>query len=225
MLTGRLRTIVYIWLKECGSNAAVVGLSPSSVSPRARSIGSEYTMETARVQPLLERRRQRSRDIWHEILAAESKKKRWTVRQIRDAVDEDVEAVLDARVIERESTANELKHQGRLAAHPDVRREFRRLLRLRDEAWSSDPELFEATLKRRSHSLVRVMKLQKDPKRRRHTISAQAYIRYVKDVYRAGAAHQEEGKNAAKRASLSAQPAPEMSRSQRHSAPEGKPPR
>jgi hypothetical protein len=115
----------------------------------------------------------RWRELWFRQLADDSAALNWSLEESREAVRKDVEAAKRAGKIRNTST---IAYEGRLAADPNVRGEFARLVALRDEARAQEPGL---RLKRPSHVLVNLMKLQRSPINKRHAASTSGYLSYL----------------------------------------------
>jgi hypothetical protein len=125
---------------------------------------------------------ERLREEWMRGLARDGILKNWTDEDIREVVKNSVSVAMGVQNIRKPKAAYELAREGRLAAHPDVRGHFERLVALRDKLWL----LHAADLKPRIHGpsqlLVDLMMCQREPHERHHTASMSAYLLYRKNL-------------------------------------------
>jgi hypothetical protein len=123
----------------------------------------------------------RWRELWFRQLTEDSITLNWSLIESNDAVRKDVEDAKRAGKIRNTST---IAYEGRLAADPNVRGEFTRLVALRDQACAQEPRLVLGRLKRPSHVLVNLMELQRNPTNRRHAASISSYLSYLQRLTR-----------------------------------------
>ena len=123
---------------------------------------------------------ERFREIWLTSIAKHSRENRWDKADIIQAtLTGALEAAL-AGNIRTKAAADELARQGRLAAHPDVRFEFDRLVALRNEVWLRDRTLLKCFHHGPSQILVDLMTRQRDLADRQHVSSADSYLRFLR---------------------------------------------
>ena len=138
------------------------------------------------VRPLTQTRQvgDRGREIWLQQLAQKSLERHWTAEQAHIAALRDALGAALAQNIRSEQAMNTLISEGRLAARPEVRAEFGRLMSLRDEVWSLEAGFLRSTLHGPSRVLVDLMRRQSKPEQRHHTASARAYLNYLRRRFR-----------------------------------------
>ena len=125
----------------------------------------------------------RWREAWLTRLAADSLRFAWSLADIDAAVKEDIAAASAAKGLTNTSTA---ASEGRQAAHPSVRGELERLIGIRDEVCTREPDLIRSTVQRPSHVLIDLIRIQREAKLRHHAVNASAYLKYVRSRYTAG---------------------------------------
>jgi hypothetical protein len=118
----------------------------------------------------------RWRELWFRQLSEDGITLSWSRQESRDAVQKDVEV---AKRTGKITVTSIIAYEGRLAADPNVRGEYARLVALRDQVCAQEPGLVLGRLKRQSHVLVDLMKLQRDPINRRHAASTSSYLSYL----------------------------------------------
>jgi hypothetical protein len=122
------------------------------------------------------------RERWLVELARDSTRDRWTPDESYCAVDSDVKFALQAGTLKK-SASETLGADGRLAAHPAVRQTVTHLKRLRDEAWKHEPAFLKRKLRKRYHTFIRLMRLQRDPTQRHHLASFRSVLDYFYKFY------------------------------------------
>ena len=70
---------------------------------------------------------------------------------------------------------------GALAAHPDVRDHFSRLVTIRDELWKAEPDYLRCTLHGPSQLLIELMRRQKNPSEQHHAKNAISFLKYLRE--------------------------------------------
>lgn len=128
---------------------------------------------------------ERFRERWFEQLARDSAAFRWNNLKIRAEAERGADDAAASGNIRTVSSRNELARQGRLAAHPDVRSEYARLVKLRNDVFQAHPDLVRAVRHGPSQALVDIMQRQKNPRECHHVADANAYIRYLQACQRA----------------------------------------
>ncbi len=131
-----------------------------------------------RSHPLGETRQvdERKREDWLRALARRSASEEWLLTQIEQTVHQEV---MCSSHLQTPRSRQEANRQGRLAADPDVRIDFDRLVRLRDECWTADPRFFRRTRHGKSQLLIDILMRQKEPARRSDVVSPHAYLTVV----------------------------------------------
>jgi hypothetical protein len=123
---------------------------------------------------------ERKREEWLADFAKRSVAEDWTIDAARaKASSEVVEAEMVGNLKNEAAKANVIR-DGVLAAHPDVRNHFNRLVKIRDELWNSEPDYLRSTLHGPSQILVELMRRQKKPSERHHTKSAADFLEYLR---------------------------------------------
>jgi hypothetical protein len=115
-----------------------------------------------------------------QIFAQESARKNYSEDQCYIAVQKRVIDVPLSGNIKNRKSIDTLIGQFRLAGHPDVRDDFARLMKIRDEAWEMEASFLRGSpLHGPSQTLVDLMYRQRDPDDRRHAASTKAYLKYL----------------------------------------------
>jgi hypothetical protein len=122
---------------------------------------------------------QRMRELWLTDFAAQSLSKLWNLEEIKAAAADGAVAGLRAGNLHSVRSALEVARQGRIAAHPDVRAHFKRLVAMRDRIWLNEPDLVRAILHGPSQLLIDILQAQKEARLRHHVASDAAYIRHL----------------------------------------------
>ena len=124
---------------------------------------------------------ERKREEWLADFAKRSIAENWTTSTARRKAELDVlDAELVGHLKTEKAVANAI-NEGMLAAHPDVRNHFARLLAVRDELWKIEPDYLREKLHGPSQILVELLRRQKKRIERHHTESAAAFLRYLRE--------------------------------------------
>jgi hypothetical protein len=135
----------------------------------------------ARGKPLTETRQagQRLREEWLADLARKSRLNSWTPSQIVIAVQQGALDAALAQTLRTASSVNEAIRQGRIAAHPFVRNEFDRLVKLRDDVWLIDPVICRRYMHGPSQILIDLITRCRNPAERHHVADDASYLSYI----------------------------------------------
>ncbi len=124
---------------------------------------------------------ERKREEWLADIAKRSDAEGWTIATARAKVrSEVVEAEKVGNLKDEGAIANVIR-DGVLAAHPNVRGDFSRLVTIRDQLWKKDPDYLRRTLHGPSQILIELMRRQKNPSEQHHARSAADFLRYLRE--------------------------------------------
>jgi hypothetical protein len=118
---------------------------------------------------------QRLREHWLRQSARKAISENLSREESAITVYKGVVTAMAARNIRKPKAAYELSREGRLAAHPDVRNHFERLITLRDQLWASHASELKPLLHGPSQVLVDLMMCQRNPQERHHAASVSSY--------------------------------------------------
>jgi hypothetical protein len=119
---------------------------------------------------------ERLREQWLWVLVRKAILENLSFEEVAIAVYKSVVAAMAAGNIRKKKAAYELSREGRLAAHPDVRDHFERLVALRDQLWASHASELKPRLHGPSQVLVDLMMCQRNPQERHHAASVTSYL-------------------------------------------------
>lgn len=122
---------------------------------------------------------ERMREKWLIGIGSQSASKQWSLERAEVEVRKAAEEAVFAGTLKRNSFET-IVAEGRLFAHHDVRDHVPRLVELRDKCWSDDLQLMREVLHGPSQALTDLARCQRDPDKRRHASSYQAYVRYLR---------------------------------------------
>ena len=134
------------------------------------------------VLPLVQTRLagERKREEFLIGIAERSSREAWSRERAENEIRKAATTAIFADHIKTERSFANLVAEGMLAADPAVRDYVPRLIVLRDEIWSKDPEFLRSALHGPSQTLIDLMRRQKRPSERHHTASAAAYLTYLR---------------------------------------------
>ena len=135
-----------------------------------------------RVPPLVQTRvaGERKREEFLMGIAGQGSREAWSRERAENEIRKAATTAIFADHIKTERSFANLVAEGMLAADPAVRDHVPRLIALRDEIWSKDPEFLRSALHGPSQILIDLMRRQKRPSERHHTASAAAYLAYLR---------------------------------------------
>jgi hypothetical protein len=122
----------------------------------------------------------RKREEWLADLAKQSATERWTKETARTMARRDVGEAAKIGHLKSKNTMITAVSEGTLAAHPDVRDHFSRLVKIRDELLEKNSDYIRRTLHGPHQLLIELMRRQKKPSEQHHAKSAADFLEYLR---------------------------------------------
>jgi hypothetical protein len=121
---------------------------------------------------------ERKREEWLAAFAKRSAAEGWTIDTARAKACSEV---VEAKGLKDKGAIANVVRDGMLAAHPDVRDDFSRLVALRDKLWRMEQDYLRRNLHGPSQLLIELMRRQKNPSERVHAKNATAFLKYLRE--------------------------------------------
>ncbi|MGH7039868.1 MAG: hypothetical protein ACREE1_17225 [Stellaceae bacterium] len=125
---------------------------------------------------------ERMREEWLVDIAKRSAAEHWAKNTAQRMARSEVNEAAEVGHLKSKNAMTTAACEGALAAHPDVRDDFGRLMTIRDELWKSEQDYIRRTLHGPSQLLIELMRRQKNPRERHYTNSAADFLKYLREV-------------------------------------------